>query len=104
MVEIIKGAYRGARVLILDEPTSALSPPEIERLFELIRRLKSRGVAMIFISHFLEDTLRISDRVTVLREGRRVLTRLCHEVTKQDLVRAMVGNAARRWPWPTNKW
>lgn len=91
MVEIIKGAYRGARVLILDEPTSALSPPEIERLFELIRRLKSRGVAMIFISHFLEDTLRISDRVTVLREGRRVLTRLCHEVTKQDLVRAMVG-------------
>lgn len=91
MVEIAKGAYRGASVLILDEPTSALSPPEIERLFELIRRLKARGVAMIFISHFLEDVLQISDRVTVLREGRRVLTLPCGQATKQELVRAMVG-------------
>ncbi|MGQ9761409.1 MAG: sugar ABC transporter ATP-binding protein [Thermogutta sp.] len=91
MVEIAKGAYRGAKVLILDEPTSALSPPEIQRLFELIRQFKSRGVAMIFISHFLEDVLKISDRVTVLREGRHVLTASCREITKQELVRAMVG-------------
>jgi len=91
MVEVAKGAYRGAKVLILDEPTSALSPPEIQRLFDLIRRLKSRGVAMVFISHFLEDVLQISDRVTVLREGRHVLTAPCRNITKQELVRAMVG-------------
>lgn len=91
MVEIARGVHRGAQVLILDEPTSALSPPETQRLFSLIQRLKSRGVAMIFISHFLDDVLAIADRVTVLREGQRVLTAATAEVNKQDLVRAMLG-------------
>ncbi|WP_347243918.1 sugar ABC transporter ATP-binding protein [Thermogutta sp.] len=91
MVEIARAAHRGARILIMDEPTSALSPPEVERLFELIKRFKQRGVAVVFISHFLEDVLTISDRITVLREGRRVLTLPREELTKHKLVEAMIG-------------
>ena len=81
MVEIARGLSSGARVLILDEPTSALSPPESKRLFELIKHLQRRGVAMVFISHFLEDVLAICDRVTILRDGRQIETRLASRVT-----------------------
>ena len=62
---------RGARIIILDEPTSALSPPEIERLFAVLRRLRRAARSFIFISHFLEDVLAISDTVTVFRNGRQ---------------------------------
>ena len=98
MVEVARGIHSGARVLILDEPTSALSPPETQRLFELIRRLRQRGVAIVFISHFLEDVLEICDRVTVLRNGRRVATRPRDELNKQDVVRLMLGHADRMDP------
>lgn len=91
MVEIARAVHRGAEILIMDEPTSALSPPEVERLFKLIDHLKSKGVAIIFISHFLEDVLAICDRITVLREGRRVLTLPRSQATKQALVEAMLG-------------
>jgi ribose transport system ATP-binding protein len=91
MVEIARGLHSGARVLILDEPTSALSPPETRRLFELIRQLKRSGVAMIFISHFLEDVLEICDRVTVLKDGRKVSTSLSSELTKADVIARMLG-------------
>lgn len=91
MVEVARGIHSGARVLILDEPTSALSPAETQRLFALIRRLRQRGVAIVFISHFLEDVLEICDRVTVLRNGRQVAVKTRDELNKQDIVRMMLG-------------
>ncbi len=91
MVEIARGLHSGARVLILDEPTSALSPPETRRLFELIRQLKRNGVSIIFISHFLEDVLAICDRVTVLKDGRKVSTSRSDELTKTEVIARMLG-------------
>jgi len=95
MVEIARGLHSGARVLILDEPTSALSPPETRRLFELIRQLKRNGVAIIFISHFLEDVLEICDRVTVLKDGRKVSTSRSDELTKTEVIARMLGRHVR---------
>ena len=94
MVEIARGLHSGARVLILDEPTSALSPPETRRLFELIRQLKRNGVAIIFISHFLEDVLAICDRVTVLKDGCKVSTSRSDELTKTEVITRMLGRHA----------
>ncbi len=94
MVEIARGLHSGARVLILDEPTSALSLPEARRLFELMRRLKARGVAMVFISHFLEDVLAICDRVTILRDGRKLLTKPAAELDRPTIISEMVGGAS----------
>ncbi|MFM9966034.1 MAG: sugar ABC transporter ATP-binding protein [Planctomycetaceae bacterium] len=94
MVEIARGLHSGAQVLILDEPTSALSPPETRRLFELIRQLKRNGVAIIFISHFLEDVLEICDRVTVLKDGRKVSTSRSDELTKTEVISRMLGREA----------
>ena len=93
MVEIARGLHSGARILILDEPTSALSPPETRRLFELIGRLRERGVACVFISHFIEDVLDVCDRVTVLRDGRLVETRPAAEVDKHELIHTMLGHS-----------
>ena len=94
MVEIARGLHSGARVLILDEPTSALSPPETRRLFELIRQLKRNGVSIIFISHFLEDVLEICDRVTVLKDGRKISTSRASELTKTEVISRMLGRDA----------
>jgi len=91
MVEIARGIHSGARVLILDEPTSALSPLETRRLFDLIRRLRDRGVAVVFISHFIEDVLEICDRVTILRDGRRLETTDAARLEKHHVIRAMLG-------------
>ncbi len=93
MVEIARGMHSGARVLILDEPTSALSPPETRRLFDLIRRLRDRGVAVAFISHFIEDVLEICDRVTILRDGRRLETAPRASLTKHGIIGAMLGHS-----------
>jgi ribose transport system ATP-binding protein len=92
MVEIARGLHSGARVLILDEPTSALSPPETRRLFDLVRRLREQGVAIVFISHFIEDVLEICDRVTILRSGRRVETRNASETDKHAVIHDMLGH------------
>ena len=92
MVEIARGIHSGAKVLILDEPTSALSPPETRRLFELIERLRQRGVAIVFISHFLEDVLEICDRVTILRDGRHVETAETDQLDKHDVIQKMLGH------------
>ena len=93
MVEIARGLHSGARVLILDEPTSALSLPEVKRLFELMKRLQARGVAIVFISHFLEDVLAICDRVTILKDGRKLLTKPAAELDRATIIRQMVGDA-----------
>ena len=91
MVEIARGLRSGARVLILDEPTSALSLPEARRLFELIGKLKARGVAMVFISHFIEDVLAICDRVTILRDGLQLVTQHAQELDRATILHHMVG-------------
>ncbi len=93
MVEIARGLHSGARILILDEPTSALSPPETRRLFEMIAELSARGVAVIFISHFIEDVLEVCNRVTILRDGRRVETKPVEEVDKHAVIHTMLGHA-----------
>jgi len=94
MVEIARGLHSGARVLILDEPTSSLSPPETRRLFSLLGQLKGRGVAMVFISHFLEDVLEICDRVTTLKDGRLVETARAADLDKHHVIHAMLGRGA----------
>src|SRR5688500_14731223 len=91
MVEVAKALSLDARVLIMDEPTSALTAQEIDELFAAIRRLKSRGVALVYISHRMEELFAIGDRVTVLRDGRHVGTRRIGETTMAELVRMMVG-------------
>jgi len=93
MVEIARGLHSGAKALILDEPTSALSPAEAGRLFALIRRLCKRGVAIAFISHFIEDVLEICDRVTILRDGRRLETSPTADLDKHYVIRTMLGHS-----------
>ena len=91
-VEIIKVLYRGARVLILDEPTAVLVPQEVEELFRNLRELKARGHTIIFIDHKLEEVLAIADTITVLRHGRTVATVDSDEVTAHQLAELMVGS------------
>ncbi len=91
MVEVAKALSLEARVLIMDEPTSALTEQEIAELFAAIRRLKARGVAIVYISHRMDELFAIGDRVTVLRDGRHVATRAIGETNRAELVRWMVG-------------
>jgi ribose transport system ATP-binding protein len=89
MVEIAKALATEASVLVMDEPTSALTSREVDQLFALIARLIARGVAIVYITHRLDEVYRIGHRVTVLRDGRHVATRLLSEVSVSDLVRLM---------------
>jgi rhamnose transport system ATP-binding protein len=91
LVEIAKALSSEAKVLIMDEPTAALSPVEVERLFKIAETLRADGAAVLFISHRLEEVFALCQRVTVLRDGRRVLSRRLDGLTPDDLVRAMVG-------------
>ena len=92
MVEIAKALSLNARILIMDEPTASLSGQEVERLFEIVRGLKEEEVAMIFISHHLEEVSEIGDRVTVLRDG-KVVDRVPASTKHPELVRMMVGRS-----------
>jgi len=92
LVEIAGALAQNCRLLILDEPTAALTDPEIDQLFANIRRLQTEGVGIIYISHRMDEIRRISNRVTVLRDGRRVATHSATDVTPTDLVREMVGH------------
>jgi rhamnose transport system ATP-binding protein len=91
MVEIARAFSLNARILIMDEPTSSLTLNEVADLFRLVRRLREEGKAIIFISHRLEELFEIADRVTVLRDGAYVDTRSMKDVTRDDLIRMMVG-------------
>ncbi|MGD1037664.1 MAG: sugar ABC transporter ATP-binding protein [Roseiarcus sp.] len=91
LVEISRVLFSGARIIILDEPTSALSPPEVERLFEVLSRLRDSGQSIVFISHFLDDVLKISDVVTVFRNGRKVATQANEGLDKQQVIEQMIG-------------
>jgi len=90
-VEILKALYRNAEILILDEPTAVLIPQEVEALFETLNRLKQEGLSVIFISHKLHEVTQITDRVTVLRDGKVVGTVNTAEVTQKELAAMMVG-------------
>ena len=91
MVEIARAFSINARILIMDEPTSSLTLNEVSDLFRLVRRLRSDGTAIIFISHRLEELFELADRVTVLRDGSYVDTRWMKDITRDDLIRMMVG-------------
>jgi ABC-type sugar transport system ATPase subunit len=91
MVEIARAIYNKARIIIFDEPTASLTPEEIIHFFNLVRNLRSSGVAIIYISHALEESLKISDRITVLRDGKLVATARTADMTREKLVRFMVG-------------
>jgi ribose transport system ATP-binding protein len=92
LIEIARALSQNCRLLILDEPTAALTDPEIDRLFTNIRRLQDDGVGIIYVSHRMDEIRRIANRTTVLRDGRRVSTYQASEVTPAELVRAMVGH------------
>ena len=92
LVEIAAALSRRCRLLILDEPTAALSDAEVEQLFANIRRLKGEGIGVIYISHRMDEIRRIADRVTVMRDGRSVATHAAAGTTPADLVREMVGH------------
>ena len=90
-VEILKALYRQARILVLDEPTASLTPQETREIFDVLRRLRSEGYAIIFISHKLYEVLEVADRITVIRRGRVVGTRVPSETDEDDLAELMVG-------------
>ena len=92
LVAISRAMVLDARVLILDEPTSSLDREEVERLFSVIRGLRDRGVAILFVSHFLEQVYEISDRITVLRNGRLVGEFAAQDLPRSDLVTKMIGH------------
>lgn len=91
LVEFAKAMSYNPSVLILDEPTSSLSVAEQEVLYEKIRLIKNKGVAIIFISHKLDEVLMLSDRISVFRDGRKIFTRNASELTKKDIVEGIVG-------------
>ena len=90
-VEILKVLYKGANILILDEPTAVLTPQETEKLFDILRRMKEQGNAIIIITHKLNEVMAISDRVTILRKGRSIETVNTKETDERHLTELMVG-------------
>lgn len=90
-VEIIKTLYRGAEILILDEPTAVLTPQETEKLFEILHSLKKDGKSVIFISHKLKEVMEISDRITVMKDGKHIGTVNKDDATIPELAKMMVG-------------
>src|SRR6266511_4069620 len=90
-VEILKALYRGAEILILDEPTAVLTPQEAHELFEIVRSLTEQGKSIVFITHKLNEVLEIADRITVLRQGKRIDTVPREGATQEGLARLMVG-------------
>lgn len=90
-LEIIKVLYRGARILVLDEPTAVLTPQEINKLFRIMRNMKEQGCAIVIITHKLNEVMEISDRITVLRKGKSVATVVTKEIEVPALIEMMVG-------------
>ena len=104
MVEIAKAVSYGARVLVMDEPTSSLNETEAEHLFSILRRLKEQGCGIIYISHKMSEILQISDAVTIMRDGKTVSSHPADELTTDKIINLMVGRELNeRFPPKTNK-
>ncbi len=97
LVEIAKAVSGNARILIMDEPSAPLSAAEVETMFEIIGKLKAKGVTIIYISHRLEELFRISDRVTVMRDGRTIETLVTNQTQRQALINLMVGRELKEY-------
>lgn len=97
LVEIAKVLGTKPCILVMDEPTSALSNEEVERLFGLIKNLRKSGIAIVYISHHLPEIFRIADRVTVMRDGKKVATKVISEVTRTEIVQMMVGRSVKEF-------
>ncbi len=91
LVEIAKALSKKARILVLDEPTAALTESEVETLFNILRKLKATGVGMIYISHKLDEVFEMSDKITVLRDGKTVATHAAADLNKEKVIQLMVG-------------
>ncbi|MBP8258680.1 MAG: sugar ABC transporter ATP-binding protein [Verrucomicrobia bacterium] len=97
LVEIARALAVGCRVLVLDEPTSSLAQADADRLFDLIRQLKSQGLAIVYISHFLDEVKQVADRIAVLRDGRKVADEPAGRMDVGAMVARMVGREVRDW-------
>jgi len=103
MVEIAKAVSYDSKIIVFDEPTSSLTEVEVEHLFRIINMLKARGCGIIYISHKMEEILRISDDVTIMRDGAWVATKPANELTMEEIIRLMVGRElTNRFPEKTN--
>ena len=98
MVEIARAVSQDAHLILMDEPTSALSSKEVKTLYEIIRKLKSKGVSVVFVSHRLEEVLQISDRIVVMRDGHRSGTLLAKDATEEMIINLMVGRDIGLFP------
>ena len=104
MVEIGKAVSYNAKILVLDEPTSSLTEDEVEHLFRIMKRLTAQGVGIIYISHKMDEILRISDEVTIMRDGQWIATREAKDLTKAEIIRLMVGREmTNQFPPKNNK-
>ena len=104
MVEIAKAVSYNAKVIVFDEPTSSLTEAEVEHLFRIINKLRDRGVAMVYISHKMEEILQISDEVTIMRDGKWIATENAKDLTTDKIIQLMVGrDLTDRFPPKTNK-
>ena len=104
MIEIAKAVSYKAQVIVFDEPTSSLNESEAEKLFEIIESLKKKGCGIIYISHKMDEILRISDEITVMRDGKHIKTAPAREMTTSEIIRLMVGRELNdRYPPKTNK-
>ena len=104
MVEIAKAVSYNSKVIVLDEPTSSLNEREVEHLFRIINKLKERGCGIIYISHKMEEILRISDDITVMRDGKHIATEKAGDLTMDKIIKLMVGRElTERFPPKTNK-
>lgn len=103
MVEIAKAVSYNAKIVVLDEPTSSLTEEEVEHLFKIMNKLRDKGVALVYISHKMEEILRISDEVTIMRDGKWVATEHARDLTTDKIIKLMVGrDITNRFPPKTN--
>ncbi|MCD8096829.1 MAG: ATP-binding cassette domain-containing protein [Lachnospiraceae bacterium] len=104
MVEIAKAVSYNSKVIVFDEPTSSLTETEVEHLFQIINMLRDKGCGIIYISHKMAEILRISDEVTIMRDGRYVATKAAKDLTNEEIIRLMVGRElTNQFPPKTNK-
>ncbi|MCP8970037.1 galactose/methyl galactoside ABC transporter ATP-binding protein MglA [Ectobacillus ponti] len=104
MIEIAKAVSYNSKVIVMDEPTSSLTEREVDHLFKIINKLRSQGVAIIYISHKMEEILKISDEVTIMRDGQYIATKSAKELTTDEIIKLMVGrDLSQRFPAKENK-